>query len=132
MDFDYKKYTSYFTDGEFWEKLKKIAKKVGLKTTSYALILYYVLKKDEVPMSDKALITGCLGYFIIPIDLIPDLAPVLGYTDDVAGMLFAVKRCMKYVDNEVKENVTNKLVSWFKVDEDYIENLLKDIYKNNS
>jgi len=127
MDFDYKKYTSYFTDGEFWEKLKKIAKKVGLKTTSYALILYYVLKKDEVPMSDKALITGCLGYFIIPIDLIPDLAPVLGYTDDVAGMLFAVKRCMKYVDNEVKENVTNKLVSWFKVDEDYIENLLKDI-----
>lgn len=132
MDFDYKKYTSYFTDGEFWEKLKKIAKKVGLKTTSYALILYYVLKKDEVPMSDKALITGCLGYFIIPIDLIPDLAPVLGYTDDVAGMLFAVKRCMKYVDNEVKENVTNKLVSWFKVDEDYIENLLKDIKKNNS
>lgn len=127
MDFDYKKYTSYFTDGEFWEKLKKIAKKVGLKTTSYALILYYVLKKDEVPMSDKALITGCLGYFIIPIDLIPDLAPVLGYTDDVAGMLFAVKRCMKYVDNEVKENVTNKLVSWFKVDKDYIENLLKDI-----
>lgn len=127
MDFDYKKYTSYFTDGEFWEKLKKIAKKVGLKTTSYALILYYVLKKDEVPMSDKALITGCLGYFIIPIDLIPDLAPVLGCTDDVAGMLFAVKRCMKYVDNEVKENVTNKLVSWFKVDEDYIENLLKDI-----
>ena len=127
MDFDYKKYTSYFTDGEFWEKLKKIAKKVGLKTTSYALILYYVLKKDEVPMSDKALITGCLGYFIIPIDLIPDLAPVLGYTDDVAGMLFALKRCMKYVDNEVKENVTNKLVSWFKVDEDYIENLLKDI-----
>jgi len=127
MDFDYKKYTSYFTDGEFWEKLKKIAKKVGLKTTSYALILYYVLKKDEVPMSDKALITGCLGYFIIPIDLIPDLAPVLGYTDDVAGMLFAVKRCMRYVDNEVKENVTNKLVSWFKVDEDYIENLLKDI-----
>lgn len=127
MDFDYKKYTSYFTDGEFWEKLKKIAKKVGLKTTSYALILYYVLKKDEVPMSDKALITGCLGYFIIPIDLIPDLAPILGYTDDVAGMLFAVKRCMKYVDNEVKENVTNKLVSWFKVDEDYIENLLKDI-----
>ena len=110
MDFDYKKYTSYFTDGEFWEKLKKIAKKVGLKTTSYALILYYVLKKDEVPMSDKALITGCLGYFIIPIDLIPDLAPVLGYTDDVAGMLFAVKRCMKYVDNEVKKNVTNKLV----------------------
>lgn len=126
MDFDYKKYTSYFTDGEFWEKLKKIAKKV-VKTTSYALILYYVLKKDEVPMSDKALITGCLGYFIIPIDLIPDLAPVLGYTDDVAGMLFAVKRCMRYVDNEVKENVTNKLVSWFKVDEDYIENLLKDI-----
>ena len=127
MNFDPKKYTSYFTDIKFWDKIKNIAKKVGIKTTAYSLILYYILKKDDVPISDKALITGCLGYFILPIDLIPDLAPVLGYTDDVAGMIFALKKCIKYVDDEVKENVTKKLISWFKVDKDYIDDLLKDI-----
>ena len=127
MDYDYKKYTNYFTDIKFWEKMKEVAKKVGLKVTSYALILYYVLQKDEVPLKDKIIITGALGYFILPIDLIPDFIPIAGYTDDVAGMLFAIKKCMNYVDDEIKEKVSAKLVSWFNVERDYVDNLLKDI-----
>ena len=127
MDYDYKKYTNYFTDSKFWEKMKEVAKKVGLKVTSYALIIYYVLQKDEVPLKDKIIITGALGYFILPVDLIPDFIPIAGYTDDVAGMLFAIKKCMNYVDDEIKEKVSAKLVSWFNVERDYVDNLLKDI-----
>ena len=127
MDYDYKKYTNYFTDSKFWEKMKEVAKKVGLKVTSYALILYYVLEKDDVPLKDKIIITGALGYFILPIDLIPDFIPLAGYTDDVAGMLFALKKCMNYVDDEIKEKVSAKLISWFNVERDYVDNLLKDI-----
>ena len=127
MDYDYKKYTNYFTDSKFWEKMKEVAKKVGLKVTSYALILYYVLQKDEVPLKDKIIITGALGYFILPVDLIPDFIPIAGYTDDVAGMLFSIKKCMNYVDDEIKEKVSAKLVSWFNVERDYVDNLLKDI-----
>ena len=114
MGYDYNKYTNYFTDSKFWEKMKEVAKKVGLKVTSYALILYYVLQKDEVPLKDK-------------IDLIPDFIPIAGYTDDVAGMLFAIKKCMNYVDDEIKEKVSAKLVSWFDVERDYVDNLLKDM-----
>ena len=106
MEHDYKKYTNDFSDGKFWSKMKEVAKKIGLKATSYALILYYVLQKKEVPLADKMLITGCLGYFILPL---------------------AIKRCMNYVDDEIKENVSNRLVSWFDIDRNYIDNLLKDI-----
>ena len=127
MNYDYKKYTNYFTDSKFWEKMKEVAKKVGLKVTSYALILYYVLQKDEVLLKDKIIITGALGYFILPVDLIPDFIPIAGYTDDVAGMLFAIKKCMNYVDDEIKEKVSAKLVSWFNVEREYVDNLLKDI-----
>ena len=127
MEYDYKKYTNDFSDGKFWSKMKEVAKKNGLKATSYALILYYVLQKKEVPLADKMLITGCLGYFILPLDLVPDIIPAMGYSDDVVGMLFAIKRCMNYVDDEIKENVSNRLVSWFDIDRDYIDNLLKDI-----
>ena len=127
MNYDYKKYTNYFTDSKFWEKMKEVAKKVGLKVTSYALILYYVLQKDEVPLKDKIIITGALGYFILPIDLIPDFIPIAGYTDDVAGMLFAIKKCMNYVDDEIKEKVSAKLISWFDIERDYVDNLLKDM-----
>ena len=127
MSYDYNKYTNYFTDSKFWEKMKEVAKKVGLKVTSYALILYYVLEKDEVPLKDKIIITGALGYFILPIDLIPDFIAIAGYTDDVAGMLFAIKKCMNYVDDEIKEKVSAKLISWFDIERDYVDNLLKDI-----
>lgn len=127
MEYDYKKYTNDFSDGKFWSKMKEVAKKIGLKATSYALILYYVLQKKEVPLADKMLITGCLGYFILPLDLVPDIIPAMGYSDDMVGMLFAIKRCMNYVDDEIKENVSNRLVSWFDIDRDYIDNLLKDI-----
>ena len=127
MAYDYNKYTDDFSDGKFWDKFKKGAKKIGLKTTSYALILYYVLQKKEVPFKDKMLITGCLGYFILPIDLIPDFIPIAGYTDDVAGMIFAIKKCMDYVDDEIKQNVSSKLVAWFDVEKDYVDDLLKDI-----
>ena len=127
VEYDYKKYTNDFSDGKFWSKMKEVAKKIGLKATSYALILYYVLQKKEVPLADKMLITGCLGYFILPLDLVPDLIPAMGYSDDVVGMLFAIKRCMNYVDDEIKENVSNRLVSWFDIDRNYIDNLLKDI-----
>ena len=127
MAYDYNKYTDDFSDGKFWDKIKEVAKKIGLKTTSYALILYYVLQKKEVPFKDKMLITGCLGYFILPIDLIPDFIPIAGYTDDVAGMIFAIKKCMDYVDDEIKQNVSSKLVSWFDVEKDYVDDLLKDI-----
>ena len=91
------------------------------------MILYYVLQKKEVPFKDKMLITGCLGYFILPIDLIPDFIPIAGYTDDVAGMIFAIKKCMDHVDDEIKQNVSRKLVSWFDVEKDYVDDLLKDI-----
>ena len=127
MAYDYNKYTDDFSDGKFWDKIKEVAKKIGLKTTSYALILYYVLQKKEVPFKDKMLITGCLGYFILPIDLIPDFIPIAGYTDDVAGMIFAIRKCMDYVDDEIKQNVSSKLVAWFDVEKDYVDDLLKDI-----
>ena len=127
MDYDYEKYTDDYSENKFWDKIKEVAKKIGLKTTSYALILYYVLQKKEVPFKDKMLITGCLGYFILPIDLIPDFIPIAGYTDDVAGMIFAIRKCIDYVDDEIKQNVSNKLVAWFDVEKDYVDDLLKDI-----
>ena len=107
--------------------MKEVAKKGRLKVTSYALILYYVLQKDKVPLKDKIIITGALGYFILPIDLIPDFIPLAGYTDDVVGMLFAIKKCMNYVDDEIKEKVSAKLISWFDIERDYVDNLLKVI-----
>ena len=91
----------------------------------YALTLYYVLQKADIPVAEKGIIIGALGYFILPIDLIPDFIMGFGYTDDIGAMLIAIKKSMKYVDEEVKNQVYLKLNDWFNTDYEEIEKILK-------
>lgn len=119
------KYQKHYSNSSFWDKVKKIAKNAGLKVICYALTLYYVLQKDDVPVAEKGIIIGALGYFILPIDLIPDFIAGLGYTDDIGAMLIAIKKSMDYVDEEVKNKVYLKLNEWFDTDYEEIEKILK-------
>ena len=119
------KYQKHYSSSSFWDKVKKIAKNAGLKVMCYALTLYYVLQKDEVPVAEKGIIVGALGYFILPIDLIPDFMIGVGYTDDIGAMFIAIKKCLQYVDEEIIDQVYLKLNDWFDVDYEEVEKLLK-------
>lgn len=55
---------------------------------------------------------GALGYFILPIDLIPDAIPLLGFTDDAAVLIFIIKQ-LSCIDEEVKKQAKEKLAEWF-------------------
>ena len=124
-DIKTEKYQKHYSNSSFWSKVKKIAKNAGLKVMCYALTLYYVLQKADIPVAEKGIIIGALGYFILPIDLIPDFIMGLGYTDDIGAMLIAIKKSMKYVDEEVKNQVYLKLNDWFNTDYEEIEKILK-------
>lgn len=124
-DIETEKYQKHYSNSSFWSKVKKIAKNAGLKVMCYALTLYYVLQKDDIPVAEKGIIIGALGYFILPIDLIPDFIMGLGYTDDIGAMLIAVKKSMNYVDEEVKNQVYLKLNDWFDTDYEDVEKILK-------
>ena len=87
MNEDLEKYSSHYNENDLWEKLQKFARKAGIKVTYAALLLYYVLKNPATSTKDRAKIIGSLGYFILPLDLIPDWIPVAGYTDDLAALL---------------------------------------------
>ena len=45
---------------------------------------------------------GALGYLIAPLDFLPDLTPVLGYSDDLVAIAFALVKVQGYVDEDVK------------------------------
>ena len=76
-------YAGNFSESGFWEKLKSVSRKLGSKVTYMLLVLYYSI--GEVPLKDKMLILGVLGYFILPADLVPDLLPG-GFADDIAAL----------------------------------------------
>lgn len=109
------KYKNSYSDSSFWNKLKQVAKKVGSKGVFYALVLYYVLQKKEVPKTAKAVIIGTLGYFIFPLDLIPDITPIVGYSDDIGALLLAMGKVSLYIDDQVKNQARKKLQDWFNI-----------------
>ena len=107
------KYQKHYSDEGLTAKIGKAAKKAGIKVIYLALLLYYVLKSPNVSKGDKGKIWGALGYFILPIDLVPDFLPVAGYTDDLAALVWAFWSVAKDGRPKIKTGAINKLHEWF-------------------
>jgi len=93
VDIDQEEFAGYadnYSEEDFWDKLFKYAVKISRTLLEQALILFYALQDPNVPAWAKASILPALGYFIFPIDVIPDVIPVVGLTDDasvIAGVI---------------------------------------------
>ena len=122
---DTTKFGKFFSDSFFWKKLQKKVKKIGMKVTYAALLCYYVLKSPDVSRKDKAKIYGALGYFILPLDLIPDYVPMMGYTDDLSALLYCLHSIWKNITPEIERQAREQLYRWFgTIDENEIVLLL--------
>jgi uncharacterized membrane protein YkvA (DUF1232 family) len=91
-------YSPQYSEESFWEKVKKYGKLAGIVVLERAFTLYYALIDVDTPDWAKVVIIGALGYFIVPLDAIPDIAIPLGYTDDaavLAGALFTIHAHIK-------------------------------------
>jgi uncharacterized membrane protein YkvA (DUF1232 family) len=107
------KYGDSYDEESFWEKIKKVAKMAGCKLVYAALLLYYALCSNTVSTADKALIIGSLGYFILPFDLIPDFIPMVGYVDDLAALVFTVKKVYDNITPEISARARQKVTELF-------------------
>ena len=114
---DFMKYSNKFTQKDFVEKISRIAKRAGSKLVYAALILFYTLQSDKVSKADKAIIIGALGYMISPLDVIPDAIPIAGLTDDLAVLLYVLKKVWTGIDPEIIEKSRERLSKWFDEEE---------------
>ena len=110
-------YGGKFSKRDFAEKISRIAKRAGAKLVYAALILYYTLQSDKVSKKDKAIIIGALGYMISPLDAIPDAIPIAGLTDDLAVLLYVLKKVWTDIDPEIQAKAKKRLSKWFYEDE---------------
>lgn len=102
-------YSKHYDDGGFWLKVKKFAVKAGGEIIEKALILYYTLKDSDTPKWAKTTIIGALGYFISPIDAIPDFTPVVGFADDLGVLVLAVAAVAAHIKEEHKKKAVERL-----------------------
>jgi uncharacterized membrane protein YkvA (DUF1232 family) len=110
---EHSKYEKHFSEDGFWSKLKKYAKDAGMKVVYSGLLLYYALESPKTPLKAKVQIYGALGYLILPVDLVPDILPVVGYVDDLGALGLAIGAAAISIDNEVKKKAKDKMVDFF-------------------
>ena len=67
---------------QFWRKVRRVA--ASIPFAEDLLTAYYCAFDRATPLSVKATLVGALAYFVMPIDAIPDVVPLLGFTDDAA------------------------------------------------
>lgn len=106
-------YQKHYSENDFFKKITKFAKKAGIKTVYYALVLYFTLTDPATPSRYKAVIMGALGYFILPFDFIPDLFPGIGIVDDWSALLGAVLYVATAITPDIKARAKAKLSDWF-------------------
>jgi uncharacterized membrane protein YkvA (DUF1232 family) len=65
---------------------------------------------------------------ISPLDVMPDAIPIVGLTDDLAVLIYVLKKVWTDVDPEIQEKAKARLSKWF--DEDEIEEI-HDLFKQD-
>ncbi len=67
---------------ELWQLLRKVARNVPFAPD--ALAAWFCARDPATPTKVKAILLGAVAYFVLPLDVIPDVLPFLGFTDDAA------------------------------------------------
>lgn len=110
---DDNEFESAYSDNSFWDKLKSYASAAGKEVVEKALLLFYAAQQDATPKWAKATIAGALGYFIVPLDAVTDLAPAIGYTDDLGVLVLALAAVASYINDDVRAKTAQKMRAWF-------------------
>lgn len=113
FDKDNEKYRENYSDESFWNKASRYAKKAGKKVMEPSLKMYYAAQDKDTPLWAKTVIYGALGYFISPIDAVPDITPVVGYADDFTAIAAALAAVAAHVKDEHVQQAKDKMSQWF-------------------
>ena len=75
-------------DRRFWKKLKRFLTRIPFAEDLAAA--YYCAADPDTPAYVRAVLLGAVAYFILPIDMVPDMLAGLGFTDDASVLAAAV------------------------------------------
>lgn len=100
-------------DQDFWAKVGGQFQKIGRGVLFNALTLFFTMKDPATPLWVKGMIAGALAYLINPVDAIPDVVPVAGYTDDAGVLAGTMGAVMAWITDHHRNQANAVLDDWF-------------------
>ena len=94
----------------FWRKSRRVA--ASIPFAEDLLAAYYCAFDHGTPLPVKTALIGALAYFVLPADVIPDVLPVLGFTDDAAVLATTVKLVSNHIRPEHRQAAKSKLTEF--------------------
>jgi uncharacterized membrane protein YkvA (DUF1232 family) len=111
-----------YSEETFWDKVARFAKRAGREVIEKALWLHFAAQDEKTPVWAKTTMYGALAYFILPADMIPDIIPGAGFTDDLGALAAAVTTVAVYITPAVKAKATEQVNRWFGEEQDVASN----------
>lgn len=91
----------------FWRKAGRFAARIPFSED--LLAAYYCAFDHNTPLKVKGTLVGALAYFILPLDAMPDIMPVLGFTDDAVVLATAIKLVASHIQPAHREAARDAL-----------------------
>ncbi len=95
---DFSKYAQFFSKENFDKFIGSFGSKIKFLRPLFAL--YFAAMDPKTPVWAKALIFGVLGYVVLPLDLIPDMVPIAGLSDDAIAVTIMIGQAANIITEE--------------------------------
>jgi uncharacterized membrane protein YkvA (DUF1232 family) len=94
---------------DFWRKVRRVAGQIPFAED--LLAAYFCAFDQATPLQVKAALVGALAYFVLPSDVVPDILPILGFADDAAVLVTALRLVTTHVTPLHREAARRALAS---------------------
>lgn len=99
---NHEKYSKEYDESIF----QKIVRNLPRKISEPFMKLFYIMKHPEITAAEKAWCVAGLGYVVLPLDIIPDAIPIIGWLDDLGVMAMLLAKFNGYGNMEwVQEKI---------------------------
>lgn len=106
------KYAGYYNPAGLFSRIKEVSKKVGVNVIYIVMILYYATFDKGLPIKDRLMVIAALGYFILPLDILPDGLPG-GFADDAAALAYVVRHIWNNLSEDTIQKARQRVKVWF-------------------
>lgn len=92
---------------DLMERLKRVAKRIPFAED--LLAAWYCARDPATPRRVRMTLLAALGYFVLPVDALPDVMPLIGFTDDAAVIAAAIAAVAGSITPEHREKAKRTL-----------------------